>query len=960
MNSGYPEPAEVQLCADCETVKQTGLDYPDHKCPYPVQLWYKFVDQDALAHSVNSPPGTRGKAKGSPPPLSCEPHTSDEPESDTTFTFPLHDDFVITQAAKAANMTVQRNNPLSPCLAPSDDSLLEDSPDLSSGVIDSLQDASVEKPSILGRQYHRHKSTVEMNESRYLNLPSHREPLPVKKENGTDLQDQQPFRSDYKSAESLNGLLDYLRLNDVRLTTTHSISNGEGMDVPCHVKGWFRSDFAISDEQAQILVSAVSTVVKQNETHDLDKLSAVVSPEEVSPSQEVFDIESPRTADPHKFCNHEILLCLLSPVRKLPCEIVYLIFEYCASISQLGSCSGLGPCTAVALSATCSRWRSIALSCSILWADMIVNIPESVTSPSYTRLLEAIPSFATRSATSHRRIQIFSKSENFAACGSRVLSEMFAQAHNWESFRISVPKLASPTIQISAICSSTPGFPSLESLSVTQNLPYVLRNWGGNEDADNEFSQTPLGPSLEIFQSACNLKYLRLRQWAFHRVVPSILDRLSSLTLKDCCMDVFRVLECCVNLRSLLIQFAIRTVLSLGDRMVPQNLNAPIRMTNLRHLYLESVDSIIGQVLLQVYTDNIDLPSLESLDIEVHHDELTELSEFNWHDSSPHSHIRRMIERSNCYPLKLVLTYVRFKDEDLLGLLSVLPKLQELEIKEGSQFPEHVTSQPTCLPISRHFIESLREQGNTTSLRHLRHLSLSIMAHAFDGAHLANIISSRQIATVEICFVNHQLKIGQHQLSLRHGLTYQLLCADDGTLIHQWAHEDVKGADNTRSELNETSEPEELSDHSRRVSTSGISIATEPSNSPSYKLPGTPVLQIGGVGLYQWQPQDKVFLLHGMGSAHIVQTQSFRYELCVSCDKSILLAHPIALNMNPKLIEQSTCLIWNFTTDNVLHSSWALMFGSSAQYERFISRYLACAREILNQEHCANDRTAIL
>ncbi|KAJ3752094.1 hypothetical protein EV360DRAFT_89082 [Lentinula raphanica] len=511
----------------------------------------------------------------------------------------------------------------------------------------------------------------------------------------------------------------------------------------------------------------------------------------------------PRTTR-YIYCNREMLLCLLCPARRLPCEIIRLIFEHCATISQLSyDRSGSATCTVVALSATCASWRSIALSCSFLWADVAVRIPNIGTSS--IPLLRAISVFSARSGSSFRTIRIISHSEK-AARSSKILSRLFAHAHRCRSLQISVPQFSWHAIRINSIFETKLDFPLLESLTISQELKYLLENWDETDDLDeNEPIHVPLGPSLEVFRTATNLTFLHLSQCALRDIDPSkfklgFSDRLSTLVLTDCCMGVFRVLECCANLTTLELYFTKATISAAPD-MLPDHLDAPVQLRKLEHILFKSGDYNFSHALLQAYIENFACPSLFSLDVEMreitHEEAESYFTRHYWPHLFPHFELCHMIETSNCYPTKLVLTRISLIDEDLLKLLEYLSELQELVISEHPEISkchrEHVPS----LPISWLFIESLRGQGAGTLLPRLRKLSLTIASPEFDDAHLLDVISSRQILSIDICFSKRamDMDITHHQLHslLMAGFPYRLSLYNGTIPIYLWNHEpDIK------------------------------------------------------------------------------------------------------------------------------------------------------------------------
>ncbi|KAJ7314378.1 hypothetical protein DFH08DRAFT_895315 [Mycena albidolilacea] len=125
----------------------------------------------------------------------------------------------------------------------------------------------------------------------------------------------------------------------------------------------------------------------------------------------------------------------LSPLRRMPVEIISLIFKFAAPFRSYVMNVKEGPWT---LSAVCSRWRTIALSQPNLWTDFVLNFVDDRDSPeSAGRILPLIEAHLERSQKLPLTIKFFPHDEIECTEAEQALLDLLA-AHcdRWETVEL--------------------------------------------------------------------------------------------------------------------------------------------------------------------------------------------------------------------------------------------------------------------------------------------------------------------------------------------------------------------------------------------------------------------------------------------------------------------------------------------------------------------------------------------
>ncbi|KIK59143.1 hypothetical protein GYMLUDRAFT_44899 [Collybiopsis luxurians FD-317 M1] len=191
--------------------------------------------------------------------------------------------------------------------------------------------------------------------------------------------------------------------------------------------------------------------------------------------QDLKDVESAgRDIEEHQSCilgYTTQFRCLLSPVRKVPEEILQHIFDVCcdmnhfvASNSPPSNESFLRSNPAMALSSVCTRWRETALAMPSIWARISFQCRRKIDGHDGSNYLQLLPEFLNRSLRQPMIIDL----ALYALPIIRgylhpVLVQLMNHRDRWQSLRF-----FSSHIYFESLFRSdeTPQFPLLENLEI--------------------------------------------------------------------------------------------------------------------------------------------------------------------------------------------------------------------------------------------------------------------------------------------------------------------------------------------------------------------------------------------------------------------------------------------------------------------------------------------------------------
>ncbi|KIK53322.1 hypothetical protein GYMLUDRAFT_88395 [Collybiopsis luxurians FD-317 M1] len=411
---------------------------------------------------------------------------------------------------------------------------------------------------------------------------------------------------------------------------------------------------------------------------------------------------------------------LSSPVRRLPDEVLSIIFEFACdrnliqeypwSLDQNPPPTNLkSPAMAyipvLSISSTCSRWRSIAKSPS-LWSKLQLEITSKAATPEQPDpFMEILDLFLSRSAQRLLEIKLSIIGD---PQGTPLALEVLAQhTSRWKVFEFEATSLDNRRMVITEYLNTNAhlDFPNLEKLSI------------GNASSG----------VLDIFRSAPKIR--RLRNWFI--TLPSQLPyaQLTHIACWAVSGRLDNLLDQCPNLLSLELR---------PSRKRNGSFHSMIHKTSDTIKFLTLVDnSATTDRLLELALSSLTLSELKELCIR------RELS-YNGYDAGwPKDLFTSFLSRSSCQLTKLVISSIGLSDTDLIAALQLLPSLVILQLDDND-------ASPKISPITSNFICALEPLGalersisNSTLIPKLRYLSLNFSGNEFDDLGFISMISSR-------------------------------------------------------------------------------------------------------------------------------------------------------------------------------------------------------------------------
>ncbi|KAI3621426.1 hypothetical protein WG66_006446 [Moniliophthora roreri] len=404
---------------------------------------------------------------------------------------------------------------------------------------------------------------------------------------------------------------------------------------------------------------------------------------------------------------------LLSPIHRVPPEILRHIFTFCCTRNWLQ----LSPTSAspvLAISSTCSRWRENALSMPTLWSQICIRFEEW--KEDYHALTSLTHLFLGRSKSSPLSLILYFEDQAINDATKPSLTALVQQSERWHSLRIWGIKQAD--LHSNLFQRLRGNLPILSALDIA----------GDPEEEQNQFhwdllSDCPKLSSLSV-QPACPITTTCVLPW----------HQIKTLQLYHS------------------IAFFALPLLSL--------------CCNAEHLELLSIGDFEGIPPHAVYRDHVTLPSIKKLSImEVEENEhfycifqnstLPRLSELELHGQDilakplavrkewDEVAIINFLSRSSCSITSLTFKWVPISDEQIIRLLRFMPHLKTLSLEE---YPTETN--PRNQIVTRFFLKSLLVDHEHTSsffLPRLTNLKLVVHADSLDEHALSDAVMSRWI-----------------------------------------------------------------------------------------------------------------------------------------------------------------------------------------------------------------------
>ncbi|KAK7026876.1 hypothetical protein VNI00_015418 [Paramarasmius palmivorus] len=396
----------------------------------------------------------------------------------------------------------------------------------------------------------------------------------------------------------------------------------------------------------------------------------------------------------------ELYRSLLSPVHRLPREILSDIFGFCCAHNWLSGFSKKPK--VIQLSMVCGRWRDIILSTPSLWSRLGLGIMtgDRQTRASERSLAEITKLFMERS----RNMPITLDLSDCLNCPTEIISHLIKSTDRWLDVTFSRAFL-----EVLVTGNITVNLPMLKRLVLLSDVVLPKQNM---------FSNCPALGSVECLPDA-------------HRDVVLPWAQIRSLTLRDSRTgDALAMLMKC----PLLEEVTLSTIGWDFDTVTSSELITLPHIHSL-NIHLTEASEVPG-FTFRFAT----LPLLTSLTIS--HFEDGELKH-NWEETRMISYIEKFLVRSQCTITSLQLENLLLDDHQVLALITLLPALETLALEEHGG----IDGEGGNRIVTTHFLSRLvLEIGSLSSsplLPRLSNLSLVVFDSNLDVNALFNAVVSR-------------------------------------------------------------------------------------------------------------------------------------------------------------------------------------------------------------------------
>ncbi|KAK1231246.1 hypothetical protein PQX77_005651 [Marasmius sp. AFHP31] len=368
----------------------------------------------------------------------------------------------------------------------------------------------------------------------------------------------------------------------------------------------------------------------------------------------IYSLESKRDALKK---NADRYQSLLSPIRRMPPEILLSIFKFACDENELGHQSELPE--VVVLSMVCGGWREMAISTPALWSNLEITFSSAKSKNRFLNNWTKI--FMKRSSHSPLDITLNFPSYHLSPKGLRPLDTLVRNCGRWRNISIFLNPPFFPMSSFNPIRTKVPLLQSLEL-----------------KDDDSEENFTEMMSPLRCLSVAPSLHTLRIS--------PNLLDpdeltipwnQVRVLSLCDVySIDAMAFLEKC----SSVVELELFHV-GQGEPLVGHMVSDTITSLSLTHIIEEEdVDDFLA------YTT---LPNLARLRINgVDDDDIDNI----WRDWDTDT-LTEFLDRSACNLTAFHLTRAPVDDDQVLSVLKLMPALQCLQIEETFDGDDRIITQ---------------------------------------------------------------------------------------------------------------------------------------------------------------------------------------------------------------------------------------------------------------------------
>jgi hypothetical protein len=409
---------------------------------------------------------------------------------------------------------------------------------------------------------------------------------------------------------------------------------------------------------------------------------------------------------------------LCSPIRKLPNELLSMIFVYCGTFMTLDDTSGSATTLpGFDLELVCTHWRKVALSTPSLWSCLNIRLylynwdafdVPPVAHSLWRTAKDTLQMFLQRSGDAPLDIALHIGTSRFKDSPALVL--LFSHAHRWRTFKLTL------------------GRGELEERVLEPLRDRLLLLQVAEVGAQG----TKIGvESMKVFESATNLRvwHSKARAGLSDGTVDGFKTNISTLYLYDKSTLVFQHLPAASHLQNLHVslyekEFPSKTILQC---------DLPVVSTTLRSLTLTLSQSSTQNESAGIFNrvlESLQCPNLVYLCIDFA--DRGDLLNF--------TSLKRFIAKSGGQLTSLSLLNANITEAFLINTLSLLPTLRDLSIQES------IVAMPMLL--SPNVVKALRSTSRL--LPDLQHLAMRVSCD--DG------VVDEAIARLAICLAEDGLK----------------------------------------------------------------------------------------------------------------------------------------------------------------------------------------------------------
>jgi len=363
---------------------------------------------------------------------------------------------------------------------------------------------------------------------------------------------------------------------------------------------------------------------------------------------------------------------LMSPFRRLPPEILQMIFVLCLPSNRNAVMHGSE--APVLLGRVCSEWRRVSLATPEVWSSLHIVPPNvsfnnpALSAARFQKKQELVRMWLARSGACPLSISFVwfaGDSEDEVRLCVSILKVLIPMCHRWKTLDFQVPlKMFKPFIGLTVA-----DVPSLEGMSLMDNRTQL-----DTESVDH------WPDSLNFVESATRLRTFTLTSFSGGMRLPSIpWSQLATLYLEanisffftDSC-EMLSTLSECTSLQHCTLKFPLSHTASLPTY---QKVDMAITLPNLQVLCLDGDQHLHNTFHISNTLMNLITPKLRKLEI---------LGRSGRPDGSiapePLLAIRKLLERSKPPLERLIVESITIFPEHFIACLRLAPNLVDLVV----------------------------------------------------------------------------------------------------------------------------------------------------------------------------------------------------------------------------------------------------------------------------------------